>query len=103
MTTSSATYILVAAAMGVPTPTPASRENIWGLYGDGGHYAFIYGPDDMFATGWTDLPAYTSSFSDLGAFAVSSAPEPQGWALMLVGIGATGIALRSHRIRVPAI
>ena len=46
-------------------------------------------------------PAITSisldTSTDSGGFAIGSVPEPASWAMMLVGLGALGVALRHNR------
>jgi hypothetical protein len=96
--TPDAIFIAVAAAMGVPTPTPYGRELIWGEYGDGSNWAFIFGPEDS-GDGWHDAFAYVPSWPDEGAFAVggSAVPEPGVWTMMLLGLGGAGLAMRAAR------
>jgi hypothetical protein len=98
--TPDATFISVAAAMGVPTPTPIGREIIWGIFGDGTEWAYIYGPENPVGFGWTDADAYVDGYGDEGAFVVDTAPgvpEPAAWAMMLLGIGGIGATMRHAR------
>jgi hypothetical protein len=64
--------------------------NVWNFWGNG-----LGTPDS----------AYTYAGYDgrgLGTFTIS-APEPVAWALMLIGVGSVGVALRSRRKAIAAV
>ena len=104
--TPDAIFIAVAAAMGVPTPaTPGGRQLIWGFYGDGSNYAYIYGPQNVgIPQSWAHGPADGSlAYADQGAFAVLTAvPETSTWAMMILGFAGVGF-MAYHRKSKPAL
>jgi len=60
-----------------------------------GNYPFIVGANDFGAyTFNAGADLFVSSAGDVVITSVSAVPEPAGWAMMLLGIGAVGFALR---------
>ncbi|PZQ55240.1 MAG: hypothetical protein DI570_22160, partial [Phenylobacterium zucineum] len=57
------------------------------------NYAFNDALKQLLLTGYDGTPAGAQARIDF-AFAESPAPEPAVWALMLMGLGATGLCLR---------
>jgi hypothetical protein len=65
---------------------------------------FVYDASDNTTTVTTSDPTYAGGKFGLDFTLFGSAvPEPETWAMMLVGFGALGGALRSSRRRVPAL
>lgn len=69
---------------------PIVEGDLWGLANGNGGLAG--NPDDVY---------FTAGIKDEseGLFGVISVPEPAAWALMLVGFGSAGAALRRSRVR----
>jgi hypothetical protein len=73
---------------------PADLSQSYASYGFGPGSYFITGGSN---TGTPDTIVFDTSSVIVSA--VSTAPEPSAWALMIAGIGAAGLGLRSRRSR----
>ena len=80
--------------------TPTSTTVVFGVY----HYVFddivLAGGQNIFSINVTGLaPGYTTGGADYRFSAVTpgAVPEPGTWAMMLLGFGAAGFAIRRRR------
>ena len=48
--------------------------------------------------GWQRVDKYLGITTPFYAFSAGAVPEPQSWALMMIGVGMTGYALRRRRV-----
>jgi hypothetical protein len=53
--------------------------------------------DTAFVNGQDDVIGFTATSATVAAVAVSAAPEPSTWMLMIAGVGMIGLALRRRR------
>lgn len=115
--TGAGTYTLTFDLSGNPNGRPQTQElqvsagNVTKTFtyttGTNSRNNMMYVPESLTfkATGpttltFTSLDQKRSPFGPVVAdVAISAVPEPAAWALMLLGLGAMGVALRSQRLR----
>lgn len=81
-----------AQAMGVPQVTTLGRSLIWGVYGDLTTYSWKWSWEN--SQSWNFYSNSETSYEDMGAFAVNTAPAavPEPATIAIFGLGLLGFA-----------
>lgn len=65
--------------------------------GGDGYYGITFDTDDGAQTGYFSVVDGGTRINEIGYEAAAAVPEPDAWALMIVGLGGAGLALRRQR------
>ncbi|HWF01502.1 MAG TPA: PEPxxWA-CTERM sorting domain-containing protein [Caulobacteraceae bacterium] len=103
-------YTDIAVSDWTGADAPESRMLYWAGGGFVDEQDSLYSASPQIFSGTEKNPvfapgsfAFTDGADGLdGTLTITATPEPAGWALMIVGVGFTGAALRVRRRRAPA-